>query len=72
MKKTEEKLTDIPLEIRAEKALIKAVSKAIADHKKAGHPIIIWRDNKVVKIPADQIEIRESMADYRVLDKNEK
>ena len=62
MKSTEEKLADIPLEIRAEEALVKAVAKAIAEHKRAGHPIVVWRDGRVVKIPADQIEIREPEA----------
>ncbi|MBW1802401.1 MAG: hypothetical protein JRJ85_16935 [Deltaproteobacteria bacterium] len=54
----------MPLEIKAEEALVKAVGKAIADHKRAGHPIVIWRDGKVVKIPADQIGIRESESEY--------
>jgi len=52
-------LKDIPIGIRAEEALKKAVADAIADHKRSGNSIVIWRDGKVVKIPADQIEIRE-------------
>jgi hypothetical protein len=51
-------LKDIPIGIRAEKALKKAVADAIADHKRFGDPIVIWRDGKVVKIPADKIEFR--------------
>ena len=35
-----------------------------ADHKRTGDPIVIWRDGKVVKIPADQIEVREPEAEY--------
>lgn len=65
-------LSDIPLEIRAEEAMKKAVAKAIADHKRTGDPIAIWRDGKVVKIPAEQIEIREPVAEYKTLDKKEK
>jgi hypothetical protein len=42
---------------RAEEALKKAVAKAIADHKRMGDPIVIWRDGNVVKIPAEQIEV---------------
>jgi hypothetical protein len=52
-------LKDIPIGIRAEEALKKAVADAIADHKRFGNSIVIWRDGKVEKIPADQIEIRE-------------
>jgi hypothetical protein len=57
-------LKDIPIGIRAEEALKKAVANAIADHKHSGNSIVIWRDGKVVKIPADQIEIREDQAEY--------
>jgi len=56
----------------AEEARKKTVAKAIADHKRTGNPIVIWRDGKVVKIPAEQIEIREPVAEYKTLDKNEK
>lgn len=58
-------LKDIPIGIRAEEALKKAVANAIADHKRFGDSIVIWRDGKVVKIPADQIEIREDQAEYK-------
>jgi len=57
-------LTDIPIGIRAEEVLKKAVADTIADHKRTGDPIVIWRDGKVVKIPADQIELRENQAEY--------
>jgi hypothetical protein len=50
----------------------KAVAKAIADHKRTGDPIVIWRDGKVVKIPAEQIEIREPDPEYQTLDKKDK
>ncbi|MGD2149264.1 MAG: hypothetical protein PVJ20_00355 [Desulfobacterales bacterium] len=35
----------------------------VENHSK--DPIVIWRDGKVVKIPADQIEIREDQAEYK-------
>ena len=57
-------LSDIPIGIRAEEALKKAVADTIADHKRTGDPIVIWRDGKVVKIPADQIEVHEPEAEY--------
>jgi len=61
---TKKNLKDIPIEIRAEEALKKAVANAIADHKHSGNSIVIWRDWKVVKIPADQIELRESQTGH--------
>ena len=36
--------------------------------KRTGGPIVIWRNGKVVKIPANQIEIREPVAEYKALD----
>ena len=59
-------LTDIPIGVRAEEALKKAVADTIADHKRSGDPIVIWRNGKTVKIPADQIELRENEAGYEV------
>lgn len=58
------KVSDTPLEIRAEEAMRKAVANVIADHKRTGDPIVIWRDGKVVKVPADQIEVHEPEAEY--------
>lgn len=72
MKIGKKKLTDIPLEVRAEEALKKAVAETIADHKRTGDPIVIWRDGRVVKIPADQIEVREDQAEYSVSEKRKK
>jgi hypothetical protein len=63
-------LSDIPIGIRAEEALKKAVADTIADHKRTGDPIVIWRDGKVVKVPADQIEVRETEAEYGKLKEN--
>jgi hypothetical protein len=71
-KKLDSNLSDKSMAFRAEEALKKAVAKAIADHKRTGDPIVIWRDGKVVKIPAEQIEIREPDAEYQTLDKKDK
>ena len=38
----------------AVKALEKAVTKAIAEHKSAGVPAAIWRDGKVVLLSGGQ------------------
>ncbi|MBN1843584.1 MAG: hypothetical protein JW883_15065 [Deltaproteobacteria bacterium] len=43
----------------------KAGARAIADHKRTGDPIVVW-DGSAVKIPAEQIEIREPGPQYFV------
>jgi hypothetical protein len=57
------------LAYKAEEALRKAVAEAIAEHRRNGVPIAIWRDGKVVRIPADQIEVREPQVEHRVSQK---
>ncbi len=52
------------LAYRAEEALRKAVAEAIAEHRRHGVPIALWRNGKVVRIPADQIEVREPQVEY--------
>jgi hypothetical protein len=54
---TKKTLKDIPLDIKAEMALKEAVADAIAKHKKLGYPISVWRNGKVVSIPAHEIVI---------------
>jgi hypothetical protein len=66
------KASKVPMAVRAEEAFKKAVASAIAEHKKAGHSIAIWRDGKVVHIPPDQIEIRENQAEYAATSKKRK
>lgn len=39
----------------AEKALKEAVHEVIEDHKRTGRPVVIWRNGKVVRIPANQL-----------------
>ncbi len=72
MKKGEKSTSDIPLEIRAEKALKEAVAEAIANHKRDGDPIVVWQDGKVVKIAVDRIEIGERAAEYKKTCKKDK
>ena len=60
------KRTALPHAYRAEEALRKAVADAIAEHRRNGVPIAIWRNGKVVRIPADQIELREPQIEYRL------
>jgi hypothetical protein len=42
-----------PLFVKAEQAMKEAVAKAIAEHWRAGRPVHIWRDEKVVALYAD-------------------
>lgn len=52
------------LAYRAEKAFKRAVAKAIAEHRRNGVPIAILRDGKVVRIPPDQIMVRDVHTEY--------
>lgn len=40
---------------KVEKALKSAARKAAEEHRRTGNPLIVWRDGKVVKIPANQL-----------------
>ncbi len=60
------KKTSVLLAYKAEEALRKAVAEAIAEHQRNGVPIAIWRNGKVVRIPADQIEVREPQVENTV------
>jgi hypothetical protein len=60
------------LPYRAEEALRKAVAEAIAEHRRNGVPIAIWRNGKVVRIPAKQIEVQEPQVEYTVSHKKRK
>jgi len=57
---------------QAHEAFRKAVAEAVAEHRRNGVPIAIWRNGKVVRIPADQIEVREPQTEYTVSPKKRK
>lgn len=40
-----------------EHAIHRAAVRAIDRHKRLGQPIVVWREGKVVWIPAEEIEI---------------
>lgn len=42
---------------RMTKAMGHAVQQALRVHKALGHPIVAWRDGKVVQIPPEEIEL---------------
>ena len=41
---------------QAGKAMRSAVRKVLAEKRMRGEPAIIWRDGKVVKVPANQLD----------------
>jgi hypothetical protein len=47
---------------RVEAALQSAVRDALIQHKRAGNPIAVWEDERVVWIPAEEIEIPDDVA----------
>ena len=40
----------------ADEALKKAVARVVEEHRKSGEPLAVWRDGKVVRVPADQLQ----------------
>jgi hypothetical protein len=57
--KIENDQEDLPLDVKAEKAMKEAVAEAIAEHKLRGRPIVIWRDGKVVRVPPEEISVED-------------
>lgn len=45
---------------KAEQALKKAVAETIRDHARTGDPVVIWRNGKVVQVPAASLLPRRS------------
>ena len=39
------------------KALARAVREALIRHKKAGNPVVVWQDGKIVWLKPEDIEI---------------
>ena len=71
MKKKNQSSADL-LTYQAEKAFREAVAEAIAEHRRNGVPIAILRNGKVIRIPADQIEVREAHVEYAAPHKKRK
>ena len=42
--------------LKAEKAIKKAVRGVIEDRKMRGEPLIVWKNGKVLRIPASRLE----------------
>jgi hypothetical protein len=45
---------ELPLIERAEIAMRKAFAQAVLDHYRAGEPLVLWRDGKVVHVPPEE------------------
>jgi hypothetical protein len=48
-------ILELPIEERALLALRAAVNKAIEEHAREGLPMYVWRDEKVVAVPAEEL-----------------
>ena len=46
---------DLPLVERVKMAADRAAARAIEEHRRAGVPLVYWRDGKVVLIPAEEL-----------------
>jgi len=49
------RMSDAKLQAGAEKALKEAILEVLLDHKRTGHPVVIWRNGKVLKVAASQL-----------------
>ncbi len=47
-------MTKNELQRKAFKALKEAVREVVEDHRRTGRPLVVWRNGKVMKIPASQ------------------
>ena len=48
-------MTTATIQEKAEKALKSAVRKLVQERKKTGESLYVWRNGKVVKVPASQL-----------------
>ncbi|TAH38046.1 MAG: hypothetical protein EYC70_05325 [Planctomycetota bacterium] len=42
---------------RIDQAVIAAFRRVILEHRRMGRPLVIWRDGRVVEVPADSVEL---------------
>lgn len=55
MTKPPQNVLELPLAERGLMALKAAVEKVIEEHVREGLPLYIWRDGKVVAVPAEEL-----------------
>jgi len=48
----------LPLMERAALAMTAAIEGVIEEHAREGLPLYIWRDGKVVAVPAEELRVR--------------
>ena len=58
-RKVRKDVRDLPLSVKAEMAMKEAVAEALAEHKRLGNPIAVWRDGKAVWVPPEEIVVPE-------------
>ncbi|MBN1684418.1 MAG: hypothetical protein JW855_03155 [Gammaproteobacteria bacterium] len=51
------KLTDKQITERIDQGVHLGVIRALAEHKKAGRSIVVWKNGKIVEIPPEKIKI---------------
>ncbi len=49
---------ELPVLERAALAMKAAIEKVIEEHAREGLPLYIWRDGKVVAVPAEELRVR--------------
>ena len=52
----DKKAKDIPLSSKADAAFRQAVKKVIQQASQTNTPVVIWEENRIKKIPGDQLE----------------
>jgi hypothetical protein len=55
-----------PMFAKAEKALREATAAAIAEHWRAGHPIYVWREERVVALFPDGTSVPLEKGQYKL------
>jgi hypothetical protein len=58
MKKSSANILEMPLSERGLMALRSAIEKVVDEHIREGLPLYIWRDGKVVAVPAQELRPR--------------
>ena len=56
MTKPPPNVLELPMEERALMALRSAVGKLIVEHARTGAPFYIWRNGKVIAMPAEEVQ----------------
>jgi hypothetical protein len=46
---------ELPLVVRVKMAADRAAARAVEEHRRAGVPLVFWRDGKVVLVSAEEL-----------------